>query len=244
MRFSVITPTYNRPDFLSEALLSVQKQRGVAWEAVVVDDGDGSGVEVVRRLNDQRIRALQNPSRGQVDARNTGVEAAQGEVIVLLDDDDLFALPDYLHRVRILLEEGPTLVHSFGWLLDQESGHRRLWDLTATVESLQKDNTLLVAGLSYPRAFHDEIGPFDPGVGGYFDWDWHLRVTAAGYPLGVIDVPGVCYRSHAGSGSVQISSERRRHAFEALKRKHGLKVELKNHLLIFEEFRGRALEQR
>ncbi|MDE0099006.1 MAG: hypothetical protein OXM87_05260 [Truepera sp.] len=60
----------------------------------------------------------------------------------------------------------------------------------------------------------------------------------------MIDVPGVCYRSHTGSGSVQVSSERRRHAFEALKRKHGLKVELKNHLLVFEEFRGRAPEQR
>ena len=244
MRFSVITPTYNRPDFLFEALLSVQRQQGVTWEAVVVDDGDGGGVEVVQRLDDHRIRALWNPGRGQVDARNAGVEVAQGEVIVLLDDDDLFALPDYLHRVRTLLKEGPTLIHSFGWLLDQESDRRRLWDLTATVESLQKDNTLLVAGLSYPRAFHDEIGPFDPGVGGYFDWDWHLRVTAAGYPLGVIDVPSVCYRSHIGSGSVQVSSEQRRHAFEALKRKHGLKVELKNHLLVLEEFRGRALEQR
>ena len=54
MRFSVITPTYNRPDFLHEALLSVQRQRGVTWEAVVVDDGDGSGVEVVQRLH--RVR--------------------------------------------------------------------------------------------------------------------------------------------------------------------------------------------
>ena len=240
MRFSVITPTLNRPDFLLEALTSVQRQRGVAWEAVVVDDGDGSGIEVVKRLEDPRIRAFASPGNGQVDALNAGLEAIQGEVVVLLDDDDLFELPDYLRRVQRLLEGGPALVHSHGWMHEQKSGRRRLWDLPATPESLRHDNTLLVAGLSYPRTFHDQLGPFDREVGGYFDWDWHLRVTAAGYPLQVVEVPAVRYRLHRGSGSGRPDSERRRRNFATLKAKHGLETELKNHLMVLEEYRQGA----
>lgn len=237
MRFSVITPTYNRPEFLLESLRSVRRQLGVVWEVVVVDDGDGRGIEVVRDLQDPRIRAIRNPGRGQVEARNAGVRLAEGEVIVLLDDDDLLALPDYLCQVRTILSAGPALVHSFGWMVDQEGGHRQLWNLKADAGSLRMDNTLLVAGLTYPRTFHEELGEFDPMVGGYFDWDWHLRVTAAGYPLKVIETPGVLYRIHAGSGSAQVHTKRRRHAFESLCNKHGLQTDIKNHSIVLDELR-------
>ena len=102
MHFSVITPTYNRPEYLLEELRSIQRQLGEIWEVVVVDDGDGSGIQVVRDLNDSRIKAIQNPGTGQVEARNAGVRLANGDHIVLLDDDDLLAVPDYLSQVKTI----------------------------------------------------------------------------------------------------------------------------------------------
>ena len=237
MHFSVITPTYNRPEYLLEGLRSIQRQLGEIWEVVVVDDGDGSGIQVVRDLNDSRISAIQNPGTGQVEARNAGVRLANGDHIVLLDDDDLLAIPDYLSQMKTLLTTGPALVHSFGWMVEEEGGNRHLWDLKADPCSLRKDNTLLVAGLTYPRAFHKELGEFDATVGGYFDWDWHLRVTAAGYPLKTIESPSVVYRIHAGSGSSQVKAKRRRHSFELLRIKHGLETNIKNHAVVFSELR-------
>lgn len=48
MRVSAIVPTCRRPNGLRHAVASLRAQRGVAWEAVVVDDGDGEGVQVAR----------------------------------------------------------------------------------------------------------------------------------------------------------------------------------------------------
>jgi glycosyltransferase involved in cell wall biosynthesis len=68
---SVIIPTYNRPEMLHQAVASLQAQTDPVWEAVVVDDGDGTGLDLVGQLGDNRIRALMNKGKGQVQARNT-----------------------------------------------------------------------------------------------------------------------------------------------------------------------------
>lgn len=84
---SVLIPTYNRPQLLLRALRSLQLQLYPDWEAVVVDDGDGSGILAAHSLRDPRILGVRNEGRGQVHARNTGLAHATGSIIALLDDD-------------------------------------------------------------------------------------------------------------------------------------------------------------
>lgn len=96
---SILVPTRGRPALLRRALRSLQLQSYVQWEALVADDGEGEGVEAAQSLQDPRIRPFLNPGKGQVEARNAGLERAHGEVVALLDDDDWWEDEYHLHRV-------------------------------------------------------------------------------------------------------------------------------------------------
>ena len=89
---SVVIPTHNRSDLISRAIKSVQTQTYTDTEIIVVSDGSTDDTKtVVEELGktDERIRFLEyHPARGGNVARNTGIEAASGEYIAFLDDDD------------------------------------------------------------------------------------------------------------------------------------------------------------
>jgi glycosyltransferase involved in cell wall biosynthesis len=237
MLVSVIIPTFNRSDMLRQALASLQTQEDELWEAIVSDDGDGRGVELAKTLADSRIRALMNEGKGQVEARNTAIRAARGDVIAWLDDDDWWENTGHLSSLKQALANTPALVHGHGYFISEHLGKqtRIPYELSATPESLRKDNTLLTSSVAYPKRFHDELGLLDPAVEGYFDWDWHLRVLAAGYPLRTVESKDVCYRLHEGGRSNDATSPKRLKGFEAFKNKHGLDILIKNHLIVFEE---------
>jgi len=77
---SVIVPTRARPEKLARALASLLAQECEDWEALVVDDGAGEGIEVARGLGDARVSAIASPGEGQVDARAAGIRRAGGRL--------------------------------------------------------------------------------------------------------------------------------------------------------------------
>jgi glycosyltransferase involved in cell wall biosynthesis len=236
---SVLIPTFRRPRFLLRALRSLQAQAYPDWEVLVVDDGEGEGVAAARALGDPRVRPFPNPGRGQVEARNAALSRARGEVVALLDDDDWWEDPYHLHRILRALSQGPTLAYRGGWLVREEGGlevERLPFLLEATPESLRRDNTLLASGVAYPLRLHEELGPFDPGMGDYWDWDWYLRVVGAGYPLRRLPGPGVAVAVHGANASYGVRLAERRAYLERLRAKHGLgEVGLKDHLVLLRE---------
>ena len=238
MRISVLMPTFNRPEYLTRALTSTLAQTHSDWEALVVDDGDGRGLEAALALGDRRIKPGRNGGKGQVDARNTALNRATGDVIALLDDDDLWEDPEHLALIVETLRNGPALVHRHSFMVYEEDGRevrRELFALPTTAATLRENNTVVASSLAYPRRFHDELRPFDTGVGSYWDWDWILRVLDAGYPLRTILVPGVRYTVHAGGASAVAAGLQRLANFEAFKQKHGLNIVVKNHASLLGE---------
>ncbi|MEM6427703.1 MAG: glycosyltransferase [Deinococcota bacterium] len=234
---SIIIPTYNRPERLAQALRSLQVQRDSHWEAWVVDDGDGRGASLARAYGDARIHALVNAGSQQVDARNTAISHASGEIIAWLDDDDWWAHPDHLGRLKQALSKA-TLAHVHGWIVYEAANGKQtkhLFDLPATPESLHQDNTLLTSSIAYPSVFHKELGLLDRNMNGYFDWDWILRVMDAGYSLTTINMLSVCYLMHGGNGSADVLGPRRVRDFTAFKTKHHLDIEIKSHELVLNE---------
>ena len=238
MHISILIPTFNRPEYLTRALTSVLAQTHPDWEALVVDDGDGRGQGAALALADPRIQPGRNDGKGQVDARNTALGRATGDVIALLDDDDLWEDPGHLALIVETLQNGPALVHRHSFMVYEEDGkevRRELFALLTTALSLRENNTVVASSLAYPRRFHDELGPFDTGVGSYWDWDWILRVLDAGYPLRTLLTPGVQYTVHAGGASAVAAGSRRLANFEAFRQKHRLNITVKNHASLLGE---------
>jgi glycosyltransferase involved in cell wall biosynthesis len=88
--FSVCIPTYNRSNYLKEAIESVLAQTYSNWELVIYDDGSTDATEqVVRGFNDPRIKYVKGKeNKGRPYARNKCIELSKGDWIVWLDDDD------------------------------------------------------------------------------------------------------------------------------------------------------------
>lgn len=99
---TVITPTYNRDEYLSTAVDSVLNQSYTDWELLVIDDNKPESelrkttAEVMSKYTDPRIHYIQNEKNmGGAAARNVGIFQAKGDYIAFLDDDDMY-LPDRL----------------------------------------------------------------------------------------------------------------------------------------------------
>src|ERR1051325_6471809 len=94
---SIVIPTYNRLDYLVEAIESVRSQTVGDWELVVVDDGSTDGsVARIEAMGDPRIIVVTRAHTGNRAAlRNAGVARSRADWIAFLDSDDLWA-PDKL----------------------------------------------------------------------------------------------------------------------------------------------------
>ena len=123
--FSVIIPTWNRKDDLSDAVDSVLKQKGVELEIIVVDNGSEDGTqEYCRNLaaRETRFRYFRfEENRGITIAENTGLSEARGEIIFCLDDDEFMEEDDLLRKVNRLdkdwdiLNVGIVNAHTGEW---------------------------------------------------------------------------------------------------------------------------------
>ena len=104
---SVLMLTYNREHLVSRAIESILKQTYRDFEYIIVDNGstDKSG-EIAEEYaeSDSRIRVIHR-DRGTISAgRNTALDAAKGDYISFIDDDD-WAEPDYLEFLLGLITE-------------------------------------------------------------------------------------------------------------------------------------------
>ncbi|MGA2736241.1 MAG: glycosyltransferase [Bryobacteraceae bacterium] len=116
-RASVVVPSYNAAAYLPYAIDSVLAQTSPNWEIVIVDDGSIDDTRVVvdsyRSKLQNRLQYVYQPNQGVSAARNSGIRAARGEFIALLDADDVW-LPQRLQRSIEALDADPAvgLVHA------------------------------------------------------------------------------------------------------------------------------------
>ncbi|CAO1650794.1 glycosyltransferase family 2 protein [Parasphingorhabdus sp. NYA22] len=110
---SIIMPVYNVEQYVSAAIDSVLGQTFENFELIIVDDGGGDrSVEICASFNDPRIRIISQVNRGLAGARNTGILAARGEYIALLDSDDSWN-PEKLALHKIHLDSNPQVGVSY-----------------------------------------------------------------------------------------------------------------------------------
>jgi pterin-4a-carbinolamine dehydratase len=227
---SVIIPTCRRPGLLERALHSVRAQDWRDWEAVVVDDGDGEGIETALALGDARITALANEGTGQVDARSTAIARARGDLVCWLDDDDWWHDPRHLSLLAAAADDADRFFFRGGWIVHEPDGEREVFDHDATCESLRENNTILTSSLAYPRAVHERVGPLDRELGSYGDWDLILRMCEAGLAPRKLAGLGVCYAVHGANVSAAVDAPARLAGFRRLVAKHGLDTEIHSHV--------------
>ena len=240
---SVIIPSYQSADALPNALDSVQRQTFTDLEVIVVDDGstdDTRAVVEAASTADPRIRYLYQENQGPAAARNTGIAAAEGEYIALLDADDTWE-PEKLAGQVAILERHPEIgiVITDSVNINTVDGQRfrfsehyasALQQLTLTpleVEGLTdvyrlegnfrhilfSRNFIHTSSVVMRKAVVEEVGGFNPACFGTEDivlWLRLIRVTRFGYWR------HVCTTRTKTESSLSFFSEQRLLAVKAL----------------------------
>lgn len=107
MKVSFILPVYNVEKYLSECVESILIQTYRDFEMLLVDDGSPDNCPALcdeLAKKDGRIKALHKPNGGLSDARNYGLEHAQGDYVVFVDSDDFWVNKDCLQRLMNVVD--------------------------------------------------------------------------------------------------------------------------------------------
>ena len=220
-RFSVITPVYETPIDVLEAMLeSVRTQTFEDWELCLVDDlSESTGVlETLNRAaaEDPRIRVMTRAENGGIVATsNDALAMARGEFVALLDHDDELH-PDALAHVHEALLGAPEAdyVYTDEDKIDRDGHHSGPFFKPDWSPERMRTQMYSCHLSVFRRTLVEAVGGFDAAFEGSQDWDLVLRATERARQ--VLHVPRILYHwrmletSAAGGGEAA-----KPYAFEA-----------------------------
>jgi glycosyltransferase involved in cell wall biosynthesis len=200
---TIVTPFFDTdPRIFEETALSVRRQSLQQFEWLIVDDGSTrqESLAALGRFDDAdpRIRVLRHErNRGLPAARNTGIEHARSEFVLLLDSDDLLE-PTAAEKWLWFLTSHPE--HAFVKGFEVGFGDQEyLWSRGFhDGKAFRKENLASAIALVRKDAF-ERVGGYDESlVGGLEDWDLWLRCAAAGLWGGTVPEYLDWYRRRVG----------------------------------------------
>jgi glycosyltransferase involved in cell wall biosynthesis len=228
---SIIVPTRDRPDYLEVTLASVAPQaEAEGAEVIVVDDGDGAASRAAAERH--RVRYFAHPEpRGPNAARNTGIDAAGSELIVLVDDDvdapagwlaallgaarddpeaDVFGGPIHVRlegvTFRACGREGPPVTFLDLGAADRDA--QFVWSANMVIR----------------RRALERVGPFDASLAIYGDEEeWQRRHLAAGGRTRYVAAAGLTHRRAPRDARLSALSKAAYHRGRNSRRFDGLK---------------------
>lgn len=175
---SIITPSYNQANFLSETLDSVLKQDYQNWECIIIDDGSTDNTKEIAQKycsKDKRFKYIKQENQGPSVARNNGILNSSGKYILPLDSDDLIS-KDYLQEAVDILEKKPKikLVYCEVELFGDASG---IWNLPEySYEKILFGNMIFCTAM-FRRLDYDNTNGYDKKMrDGLEDWDFWLSL--------------------------------------------------------------------
>lgn len=237
-RVSVIIPTFNRKEWLAEAVDSVLNQTFREFEILVIDHGstDGTRAMLAQRFSDRvRVVSISNCPLPAC-PRNAGIEVARGEYVAFLDSDDLW-VPDKLALQVKALDRHPEYGWSYGNMKrfgSKETKRGRevgCWQFRSgrVFDALLMGNFIPLCTVMVRRVCFSTVGVFDldPLLRAAEDYELWLRL-AARYPIWPIRCTLALYRESPAQMSADprksFGSEKK--ALELVRLKLGLSSEI------------------
>jgi glycosyltransferase involved in cell wall biosynthesis len=182
---SAVIPTRGRAALLRRAVLSALEQTLREVEAVVVVDGpDPDSIAALEELSrqDRRLKVLALPaSVGGSDARNLGVQAASGEWVAFLDDDDEW-LPGKLaaQLAAVRAAESPLIARTpaqdYIWPRRMPARGEQIGEYLLARRSLTRGEGYIQTSTFFVRRSLMLAQPFKSGQLKHQDTEWVLRL--------------------------------------------------------------------
>jgi glycosyltransferase involved in cell wall biosynthesis len=214
VKISIITATLNRKEFIGAAIDSVLAQNYPDFEHWIIDGGSSDGtLELLERY--PHLKVLSESDHGVFDAWNKGVDRAEGDLIAILNSDDLYPSGAFHSCARLLANTPTAQVVSGGCQIFRTGSggieiemHRyqdprryrlSLWSATAGLP--------IINSRFFRRSVFDQLGRFALEYSVASDREFLIRAALAG----IVDVcsPDVYYRYRWHSGSITMNAGNR-----------------------------------
>ncbi len=188
IKFSIVTPTYNRAYILPNLLRSLFNQTYKNWELILVDDGstDQTGEMIKQNFQDSRIKYFYQKNQGPSAARNLAFQKLSGEWIVYIDSDNEL-LSNYLDVLRINIKQNPETLFTItkGVRTLELYHHRKLVDILDDSENYPQKVTIKdiyqrqvkfdINGFAHSKEIVDAGYRWNEDMSLLEDWDFFLQ---------------------------------------------------------------------
>ena len=216
--FSIITATFNASATIADCLQSVSSQSHSAEHIIIDGASTDATLETVRRIS-PAARVLSEPDNGMYDAMNKGIALARGEVVGILNADDVYASRDVLANVAQIFEN-PAVMCCYGDLEYVKTAGARVDDtIQHSIFNIQHFEVVRYwkSGLFTPRSFYwgwmpphpaffvrrsvyERYGNFRLDIGSAADYELMLRMLLK-HGLHAAYIPEVLVRMRVGGAS-------------------------------------------
>lgn len=195
IKASFVIPVYNGQAFLAQTIESCLRQTEKKIEVVIVNDGSTDSTQRIidhYRNKDERVRCIINANGGRSKARNEGNQAAKGDVILVLDADDIAASDRVAQTLKYMKKNpGVDIVYGQFNVLDAVGRFQEGIDaMPFDYERVKTDKFTYIchSTMAYKKAVADKI-KYDEGEPSKLcidDWFFQVSAYKAGFKFGAI----------------------------------------------------------
>lgn len=150
MKLSIIVPVYKVEPYLRRCVDSILAQTFTDFELILVDDGSPDGCPAIcdeYAEKDSRVKVIHKGNGGLSDARNAGLDVAQGEYIGFVDSDDLIKPDMYSNLIKLARETRADIVVCGIEVIDEDGNKEMNWPETLVSGVYSSDE--LINNFSY-----------------------------------------------------------------------------------------------
>lgn len=212
-RISIITPTLNQAGFIEQTISSVLGQGYPDLEYIIIDGGSTDGtVDLIRKHERHLAYWISERDAGQSNAINKGLKRATGDIIAYINSDDYY-LDDAFKLVADAYCENPDvdlfhgrcrIVDQFGAKVDERIGSIEnyneildLWDVW------WRRRNFVQPEVFWTKRINKKVGAFREDLNLVMDYEYWLRIFAAGGTARFIDAELAAFRLQPNQKSTQ-----------------------------------------
>ena len=205
MKLSIVTSVYNNSKSISSAINSVLSQKDINLEYIIIDGGSTDGtVDIIKSYGGKITKFISEPDKGIYDAMNKGIRMASGDVIGILNSDDMYADDAVLKDVAETFERtGADAVYGDLVYVDKDDTNKvvRYWKSGPYKPgSFRKGWHPAHPALFVRKAIYDKYGVFDTSFDISADFELMLRFFEK-HSIKTVYLPRVLVKMRMGGES-------------------------------------------
>ncbi len=203
---SIITPSYNKGEFIEETIQSVHSQSYGNIEHIIIDgNSTDNTISILKRY--PHLIWISEPDDGQTDAINKGLTIAKGDILAYLNADDTY-LPDAIETVVAAALKYPHNLLLYGDIVHIDKNSKIIAIRKTGVVNIERLISFLFylpqPAVFFRREVITRAGLFDESYHLTMDYDYWLR-TFPRYPSHYINKPLAAARFYEETKSTALN---------------------------------------